>query len=266
MNWIEAVILGIVQGLTEFLPVSSSGHIVLGEALLNTESSDNLAFTVVVHFATVISTIVIYRQSIQSIFRDLLKFEWNSATRFALYVLLSMIPVAVAGLFFKDEVEEMFAGKVMLVGLMLLITGGLLLSTRLSRVHNEELTSWKALLIGVAQALAVVPGISRSGATISTALLMKVDRAKAAEFSFLMVIPPILGIMLLDGIEMTEKAQAGTLTIEFSTLLAGFLAAFITGLLACRVMIKIVKSGKIQYFAYYCFLVGIIAIVTSWMG
>ncbi len=265
MTWIEAVILGIVQGLTEFLPVSSSGHIVLGEALLRTGSSDNLTFTVVVHFATVLSTLVVFRKSIGKIISGL-RPEWNDSSRFVSHVLISMIPVAIAGLFFKDEVEALFRGRTMLVGFMLLITGGLLLLTTKVRKGQRRISAPGALLIGISQALAVIPGISRSGATISTALLLGVNREKAAEFSFLMVIPPILGIMLLDLKDIMELSAAGSPGISSTALFAGFLAAFLTGLAACSWMISIVKKGRISYFAYYCFAIGIIAIAGSWIG
>jgi len=265
MTWIEAIILGMVQGLTEFLPVSSSGHIVLGEALLHTGSADNLAFTVVVHFATVLSTIVVFRKNIWQIIRGI-EPRWNKSTRFIFYIIISMIPVALTGLFFKDEVEAMFQGRTMLVGFMLLVTGILLLLTTRVKSSGKDLTASSSFLIGIAQALAVIPGISRSGATISTALLLGIDREKAAEFSFLMVIPPILGIMLLDVKDITEMSANGSLGIEPLTLGLGFLAAFITGLLACSWMISIVKNGKISYFAYYCFITGLIAIAFTWIG
>ena len=265
MTWIEALILGIVQGLTEFLPVSSSGHIVLGEALLHTGSANNLAFTVVVHFATVLSTLIVFRKTIWSILRGL-RPEWNHSSRFVGHILISMIPVAFAGLFFKDEVEAPFQGRTMLVGFMLLITGGLLLLTTRAPNGNRNISPLKALLIGISQALAVIPGISRSGATISTALLLGVNREKAAEFSFLMVIPPILGIMLLDLKDITELSKACTLGISSTALVAGFIAAFLTGMAACSWMISLVKKGRISHFAYYCFAIGIIAIIASWIG
>ncbi len=265
MTWIEAVILGIVQGLTEFLPVSSSGHIVLGEALLQTGSADNLAFTVVVHFATVLSTLIVFRKSIWKILSGL-RPEWNYSSRFLTHILISMIPVAIAGLFFKDEVEALFQGRTMLVGFMLLITGSLLLLTSRAGKGKRKITTPGALLIGISQALAVIPGISRSGATISTALLLGVDREKAAEFSFLMVIPPILGIMLLDLKDIMELSAAGSAGISSTALFAGFLAAFLTGLAACSWMISIVKKGRISYFAYYCFAIGIIAIAVTCIG
>ncbi len=265
MTWLEAIILGMIQGLTEFLPVSSSGHIVLGEALLHTGSADNLAFTIMVHFATVLSTIVIFRKNIRQLLSGI-EAKWNDSTRFILYILISMIPVALTGLFFKDEVEAMFQGRTMLVGFMLLLTGFLLLITTRAKPEGKNLSVRSSFLIGLAQAFAVIPGISRSGATISSALLLGIDREKAAEFSFLMVIPPILGIMLLDVKDILEMSASGSLGIEPLSLGLGFLSAFITGLLACSWMISIVKRGKISYFAYYCFIIGFIAIAVSWIG
>lgn len=256
----ESIILGVIQGLTEFLPVSSSGHIVLGEAILRAHSEESLAFTVVVHFATVLSTIIIFRQFIADTFKGLLVPRWNEAKDFALWVVISMLPVLVVGLFFKEEVEALFEGRIALVGTALLFTGALLLVTLWAPKKTGGVTPLKSLIIGIAQAIAVIPGVSRSGSTIATGLLLGVDKSLMARFSFLMVIPPIIGAMLMDTKDMIEKSQAGTLDINFLPLVAGFLAAFITGLLACRWMIRIVQQGKLQYFAYYCFAVGAIAI------
>lgn len=264
MNFWESIILGIIQGLTEFLPVSSSGHIVLGEAILGAHSEESLAFTVVVHFATVLSTIIIFRSFIADTFKGLLMPRWNEAKDFAVWVLLSMLPVLVVGLFFKEEVAHLFEGRIGLVGLALLFTGSILLVTLWAPRKTGGVTPGKSLLIGLAQAIAVIPGISRSGATIATGLLLGVDKNLMARFSFLMVIPPIIGAMLIDTKDMLEKSQAGTLEISFLPLAAGFAAAFLTGLLACRWMIRIVQHGKLQYFAYYCFVIGLIAIGYAW--
>lgn len=266
MSFIEAIILGIIQGLTEFLPVSSSGHLVLGEAILQTGTKDNLAFTVIVHFATVLSTVVIFRKEIFEIIRDLFEFRMNDSTKYVILILISMIPVFLVGLFLKDQVEALFEGKILMTGLMLIVTGLVLFITLWSPPTHKRLSPFKALLIGIAQAIAVLPGISRSGTTISTALLLGVDRTKATKFSFLMVIPPIFGIMLIDGKEMFEQHSAGSLSIDPLVILAGFFAAFITGLFACKAMVAIVKKGKLQYFAYYCFAIGITAILFSWLS
>jgi undecaprenyl-diphosphatase len=262
---LKAIILGIIQGLTEFLPVSSSGHIELGKVLFNADfKEDNLTFSIIVHAATMLSTVVVFRKDIQEILLSILKFEWNENTKFASLILISMIPVLFVGLFFKDFVESFFDGKIIFVGFMLLITAALLFSTTFVKNNEESITPIKSFIIGVAQAIAVLPGISRSGATIATGLLLKVNKDKMAKFSFLMVIPPILGATLLDVKKLFEATPSAN-SIEPLVLIAGFIASFITGLFACTIMIKIVKQGKIQYFAYYCLVVGIIAIATIWM-
>lgn len=259
---LKAIILGIIQGLAEFLPISSSGHIELGKALFNANfGEDNLSFSILVHGATVLSTIVVFRKDIIEIIRDLFEFKWNESTKFVIYILISMLPVLLVGLFLKDWLEGFFNGKILFVGCMLLFTGILLLVTTLKHVNHEHLSNGKAFLIGIAQAVAVLPGISRSGATIATGLLLGVQKDKIARFSFLMVIPPILGAMLLDGKDLLETGFTSELSLP--ALAGGFIAAFITGLIACNWMIRIVKKGKIQYFAYYCFLAGILAILST---
>lgn len=205
MSIIEAIILGVVQGLTEFLPVSSSGHIELGTVLLGVESSDNLLFSIVVYCATALSTIVIFRKDIVDIIRGVLAFKWNDATEFSAKILLSMIPVGMIGIFFKNQVESFFGGQVVLVGFMLLMTGTLLAMTYYVRKHTGPVTYGKAMIMGVVQALAIIPGISRSGATIATALLVGVEKERAARFSFLMVLPPILGASLLELNDFMEQ-------------------------------------------------------------
>ena len=256
---IKSIILGIVQGLAEFLPVSSSGHIELFKNMFNVDfGEDNLLFTTLIHGATVLSTIIIFRKDILEIIKDLLKFELNESTKFALYILVSMLPILVVGLFFKDFVESFFNQNLLLVGFMLLLTGFLLLLTKFVNAKAKELTYGSAFLIGISQAIAVLPGISRSGSTIATGLLLGIDKAKMAKFSFLMVIPPILGAMLLDLKDFAEGSSVNS--ISTPELAGGFIAAFLTGLVACNWMIKIVKQGKIQYFAYYCFVVGLLAI------
>ena len=259
---IKSILLGIVQGLAEFLPVSSSGHIELFKSIFNVDfGEDNLLFTSLIHGATVLSTIIVFRKDIVEIIKDLLKFELNDNTKFALYILVSMLPVLVVGLFFKDYVESFFNGNLLLVGFMLLLTGFLLLLTKYVKAKEKELSYSSAFLIGISQAIAVLPGISRSGATISTGLLLGIDKSKMAKFSFLMVIPPILGAMLLDLKDFAEGESISGITS--GELIGGFVAAFLTGLVACNLMIKIVKQGKIQYFAYYCFVVGILAVAFS---
>ena len=261
MSWFEALILGIIQGLTEFLPVSSSGHLEIGSVLLKTESSDNLLFAIVVHLATALATIVVFKNDIVDILRDLLKFHWNDSTKFVVKICLSMIPVFVVGVFFKDQIESLFIGNLVLVGAMLLITGCLLLFAHFKKDGDQSVGYASAFIVGVAQALAVLPGISRSGATISTALILGIERSKAARFSFLMVLLPILGASLLQVKDYAEEPAAHS--IDAVSLVIGFLAAFISGFIACKWMLKIVKKGKLTYFAVYCFVVGIIAIVAA---
>ena len=259
MSYFQAIILGIIQGLTEFLPVSSSGHVELGSVLFQAATSENLLFITVIHGATSLSTIVVYRKDIALIFKDLLKFSLNDSTIFTLKILLSTIPVLILGIFFKEQVESLFCGRIVLVGSMLIITSLLLLFANYAKNVKKDISFPKAFIIGIAQAFAVVPGISRSGATISTSLLMGVDKEKATRFSFLMVLIPIIGAMLLDIIDMIQEPELSR-GISIPVLLIGFLAAFITGIAACRWMIAIVKKGKLLYFAIYCFIIGLTAI------
>jgi len=263
MTIIEAIILGIVQGLTEFLPVSSSGHIELGTVLLGVQSEDNLLFSVIVHCATALSTIVVFRKDIVEIIQGIFQFTWNEETAYVAKLVVSMLPVGFIGMFFKDEIEAFFGGNVLLVGLMLLVTGTLLATTYYAKKQAGQVTFPKALIIGLAQALAIMPGISRSGATIATALLVGVEKERAARFSFLMVLAPILGASLLEVLDYLEQPTS-TGSISGLALVLGFFAAFISGLLACQWMIAIVKRGKLIYFAIYCFVVGTIAIISTW--
>lgn len=262
MTFLEAVILGIVQGLTEFLPVSSSGHLEIGSVLLGIKSKDNLLFSIVVHGATALSTIIVFRKDIFQIIGDLLRFEWNESLEFALKILISIIPVGIVGVLFEDEIEAFFGGNVLLVGSMLIFTGLMLMFTFFKGTTTGKVNYLKALIIGISQAIAIMPGISRSGATISTALLLGVDKEKATRFSFLMVLVPIVGAMLLKVKDLIETPELAS-DISAITLLGGFLAAFLSGLMACKWMISIVKKGKLIYFAIYCFIIGSIAIAAS---
>ncbi len=264
MTTLEALILGIVQGLTEFLPISSSGHIELGKALLNVQSKKPLVFMVLVHGATVLSTIVVFYQQIGKIIKGAFRFQWNEDTKYIAKILVSMIPVAIIGVFFKDQVEYFFEGRIMWVGIMLLVTALLLWSTTLTKgEHGKKVNFPKAFLIGISQAIAVMPGISRSGATISTALLLKVDRYRATQFSFLMVLIPILGQTALQVKDVVS--QSGPMEgVNPVALVVGFVAAFVSGLFACRWMVQIVRKGKILYFSLYCLIIGSIAIVYGW--
>lgn len=254
----ESIILGIIQGLTEFLPVSSSGHLELGKAILGDNSlpQESMMMTVVLHFATALSTLVIFRQEVLRIIKGLFQFENNDELAFSLKIILSMIPAAAIGMLFANEIEQLFNKQILLVGLMLWLTGLLLLVADRSRSTTQDVSYLHAAIVGIAQAIAILPGISRSGATISTSVLLGIDRSKAASFSFLMVVPLILGKIakdIMDGALSISDAQLGALT-------AGFIAAFVTGLFACQWMIKLVRSSQLKYFSYYCFVVGGIAI------
>lgn len=262
MTLFEAIILGIIQGLTEFLPVSSSGHIELGTYILNVESADNLMFSILVHAATALSTIVVFRKDILEIIQDLFKFQWNSGTQYAAKILLSMIPIGVIGVLYDEEISAFFGGRIVLVGCMLLVTASILTFSHFAPKKEGSVSFPKALLIGIAQTIAILPGLSRSGFTISVALLTGVEREKAARFSFLMVLIPILGggfLKLLEYMDNPALAEG----ISATALTGGFLAAFVAGLLACIWMINIVKKGKLIYFAIYCAIVGVIAIISG---
>lgn len=264
MSWFEALVLGIIQGLTEYLPVSSSGHLAIGQALFGMQDgADNLMFTVTVHVATVLSTIVVLWSEIDWIVRGLFRCELNAETKYALNIVVSMLPVGVVGLFFKDYVEEIFGSGLLIVGCMLLVTALLLTFSYFAKPRQKEHISWKdAFIIGLAQACAVMPGLSRSGSTIATGLLLGNKKESLAQFSFLMVIPPILGEALLDVLKMAkgENVMGG---IEALPLCVGFVAAFLAGCLACKWMLSIVKKGKLIYFGIYCAVVGVITIVAS---
>ncbi|QGY43544.1 UDP-diphosphatase [Maribellus comscasis] len=260
MNEIQALILGLLQGLTEFLPVSSSGHLEIGHVILGVQSENNLLFDITVHVATVLSTLVVFRKDIISLFKGLFAFQWNESTIFVSKLLLSAVPVMILGLLFKDQVEKLFTGNLLLVGSMLLVTALLLSFAHFAKKGEKKITFGKSLIIGIAQAMAVMPGISRSGATIATGLLLKTKRDEVARFSFLMVLIPILGAAFLDivGGDFTSGDTIGTIP-----LLVGFLAAFASGLLACAWMIRIIKKGKLIYFAIYCLIIGLIAIFAA---
>ncbi len=257
MNEIQALILGLIQGLTEFLPVSSSGHLEIGHAVLGIKTESNLLFAVVVHVATVLSTLIVFRKDILMLLKDLLAFQWNESTQYVFKLLFSSIPVVILGLFFAEEIEKFFTGNLVLVGSMLLVTASLLTFAALAKKGNEKITWGRSLLIGIAQAFAVMPGISRSGATIAAGLLLKTRKDEVARFSFLMVLIPILGAAFLD---IMGGDFSGEMAIGVVPLAIGFVAAFASGLLACSWMIKVVKHGKLIYFAIYCFIIGLIAI------
>jgi undecaprenyl-diphosphatase len=271
MNWLQALLLGLVQGLTEFLPVSSSGHLAIGREILGVEASGDLVFEVAVHAATVLATIVVFRKEIGRLIAGLFKFRYNDETDYILKICLSMIPVLLVGLFLKDKVESLFV-SLLTVGLALVVTAMLLFFSdyfsrkREAAAAEEEpagpeprngISWWQALVIGIGQAFAVIPGLSRSGTTISTGLLCGVKRGNVAQFSFLMVLVPILGEAFLDVV----GGDAAASSIGAFPLIVGFLAAFVSGLFACKLMIALVKKAKLSWFALYCALVGLAVII-----
>ena len=263
MDWIQALILGLIQGLTEYLPVSSSGHLTIGQEILGVSSEDNLAFDVVVHVATVLSTLVVLWGEIVWLLKGFFKFKMNEEMRDVINILVSMIPVGIVGVFFKEQVEAIFGSGLLVVGICLLVTAALLTFTYFARPRQKEKIGVKdAFIIGVAQACAVLPGLSRSGSTIATGLLLGNKKERLAQFSFIMVIPPILGEALLNVLKVA-KGEAVFSTIGTLPLVVGFVAAFVSGCFACRWMIDIVKRGKLVYFGIYCAVVGLIAIAYS---
>ena len=267
MNWLQALILGLVQGLTEFLPVSSSGHLTIGREILGVEAAEDLVFEVTVHVATVLATIIVFRKEIWKLLCGLFKFKYNDETDYILKICVSMIPVFVVGMFFKDKVESLFS-SLLVVGLALIVTAMLLLfsdivsyrrksAAALSDKYRNGIGWWQAFVVGIGQAFAVIPGLSRSGTTISTGLLCGVRREAVAQFSFLMVLVPILGEAFLDVVGGDMVASS----VGMLPLLVVFLAAFVSGLFACKVMIALVKKARLRWFALYCALVGLAVII-----
>lgn len=265
MSDLQALILGILQGLTEYLPVSSSGHLAICAALFGVDGEENLAFTILVHVATVLSTLVVLWREVAWLFKGMFRWKMNDETRYILNIIVSMIPVGIVGVFFKDKVEEVFGSGLLIVGIMLLVTASLLTFSYYARPRQKEKISLRdAFIIGIAQACAVMPGLSRSGSTIATGLLLGNKKEKLAQFSFLMVIPPILGEALLDVMKMMEGGVATVAgDISVSALAIGFASAFVAGCFACKWMIDIVKRGKLVYFAIYCAIVGLVTIFLS---
>ncbi len=261
MDILEAIILGLIQGLTEFLPVSSSGHLEIAKAIFgdNSMPQESLTFTVVLHFATALSTMVIFRKEILEILKGLLQFKWNEQAQFSVKIIISMIPAVIVGLCFEEQLELLFDGNLLLVGAMLLFTAGLLLLADKSQYTDKDVSIKSAMIIGVSQAIAMLPGISRSGGTISTSVLLGIDRTKSARFSFLMVVPLIFG-------KVAKDMLSGDISFESSQsmpMFVGFIVAFLSGLLACTWMISLVKKSKLSYFSIYCAIVGLIAVVYS---
>ncbi len=277
MNTLQALIMGLLQGLTEYLPVSSSGHLTIASELFGIDGESNMTFTIAVHVATVLSTLVILGSETGKILKGMCNplsprslkgngtflNRLNPDQRYVLNILVSMIPIGIVGVFFKDQVEEIFGSGLLVVGICLLLTAALLTFSYLARPRQREnISLGHAFIIGLAQAVAVLPGLSRSGSTIATGLLLGNKKEKLAQFSFLMVIPPILGEALLDVLKMV-KGEEATGGIDTLPLIVGFVAAFISGCAACKWMIGIVKKGKLIYFAYYCAIVGVASIVYS---
>ena len=264
MDWLQALILGLVQGLTEFLPVSSSGHLAIGREILGVEAAEDLVFEITVHVATVLATIIVFRKQIWKLLCGLFKFKYNDETDYILKICVSMIPVFIVGMFFKDKVESLFS-SLLVVGLALVVTAMLLFFSDVyggrvkagSRQYRNGIGWWQALTVGIGQAFAVIPGLSRSGTTISTGLLCGVKREAVAQFSFLMVLVPILGEAFLDLVGGDVAASS----VGMLPLLVGFLAAFVSGLFACKVMIALVKKAKLRWFALYCAIVGLVVII-----
>jgi undecaprenyl-diphosphatase len=266
MDWLQAFILGIIQGLTEFLPISSSGHLIIGKEILGLETTDNIAFETVVHCATVLSTITILRKEIATLFLKLFKLQWNLETQYIGMIFLSMIPVMIVGLFLKKTVENLFGEGLPLVGIMLIVTAILLtlssfVNCFFKKPRATSLSWGSAFLIGIAQAVAVLPGLSRSGATIATGLLAGVKKEEVAKFSFLMVLIPILGETFLSA--MKGDFSATVSGIPTSSLFIGFFAAYLTGCFACKFMIELVKRTHLIWFAIYCSIAGIVALAYS---
>ena len=257
MDWIEAFVLGLIQGLTEFLPVSSSGHLEIAKHIFGVDPETSFYFTVVVHGATVLSTIVVFWTEILTLVKGFFKFKMNEETHYILKIIISMVPVGIVGLFFKDSIEEMFDGNMLFIGLMLLVTATLLGIAHFVRKGKREIGYFDALIIGIAQSVATIPGISRSGATIATGLMIGNNKDSLAKFSFLMVLIPVIGANLLElvsGIGATDN-------ISFGVLLVGFMSAFVSGFIACKWMISLVRKSKLIWFSVYCILVGLITVL-----
>jgi undecaprenyl-diphosphatase len=264
-EWISAAVLGVVQGLTEFLPVSSSGHLEIAKVILgdNSVGEQGMLMTVVLHFATALSTLVVFRKEVLEILSGLFQLKLNEHTWFCIKIVISMIPAVLVGLLWEEEIEALFSQRLLLVGLMLLVTGVLLFLADRAKQTDKSVGIVDAIIIGVSQAIAILPGISRSGATISTSVLLGIDRERAAKFSFLMVVPLIFGKIAKDVLDASNGEGSLAANGQEIPLIIGFAAAFLTGLLACTWMIKLVKNSKLSWFSYYCFVVGIIVIIAS---
>jgi undecaprenyl-diphosphatase len=257
MTWFEALILGLIQGLTEFLPVSSSGHLEIAKSLFGINPEESFYFTVAVHGATVLSTLVVFWKEIVKLISGSLKFKMNEETSYVLKILISMIPVGIAGMLLKEPIENMFNGNLVFVGSMLMVTAVLLALAHFIRKRERSIGYWDALIIGIAQAIAVIPGISRSGATIATGLMIGNKKDEIAKFSFLMVLIPVLGANLLEIV----SGDIGSGSAGFGVILIGFVTAFAAGYLACRWMIALVKRSRLIWFSVYCVIIGLMAVL-----
>lgn len=257
MNLLEAIVLGLIQGLTEFLPVSSSGHLELGKHLFGIDPEANFYFSIAVHGATVLSTLFVLWREITGIFKSFFSFRMNDETRFAIRIIISMIPVAITGFFMNDIIENFFAGNMIFLGIGFLITSLLLALTLIIKPRERNMTIVDSFIIGIAQALAVIPGISRSGSTIATGMMLGNRKSEIAKFSFLMVLIPVIGANLMEFISGRFSGEATSPEI----IIAGSLAAFITGYIACKWMINLVKRGNLKWFAVYCLIAGIFTIL-----
>ncbi len=264
MTWLEGLILGLIQGLTEYLPISSKTHLIFGYKLLNLPDPERyLMFSIILHGGTVLSTLVVFRKDIIELISGFFTFNpKNTDFIYVSKIVLSMVPVAIIGMFFKDQVQSLFDGNLVFIGIMMLVTTGLLTAGHFSKSRNKEITFKNSIWIGIAQAIAVLPGISRSGSTISAGLILGIKREKLAKFSFLMVILPVLGEVVLD---VFSGELANQNHISHTSLIVAFLASFISGIIACKWMINLVKKGKLIYFAIYCFVVALISISLGMM-
>ena len=259
MSWFEAIVLGLFQGLTEFLPVSSSGHLEIAKSVLGIDAASSFYFTVVVHGATVLSTIVVFRQDIMNLIKGSLKFRLNEETTYVIKIIISMIPVAIAGILLKDQIESLFNGNLTLVGLMLLVTSVLLASAHFIKKKERSIGYWDSLIIGISQAIAVLPGLSRSGSTIAVGLMIGNKKDEIARFSFLMVLVPVIGANIMEIISGDVNKDTTGLGIY----IIGFLTAFISGYLACKWMVALVKRSKLIWFSIYCAIIGLLSILLS---
>jgi undecaprenyl-diphosphatase len=260
MTHLQAFLMGLLQGLTEFLPVSSSGHLELMKAIFGIHSEKSMVFTVVVHGATVLSIIVVFWKDIWHLIKAFFRFRWDDDMKYIAKLLLSAVPAGIVGLLFEKQLEEFFTGNVLFVGLMLWVTTIFLVLTIWAKDRQRPINFWDSLIIGLAQAVAVIPGISRSGATISTGLLLGNKKDEVAKFSFLMVIIPVIGANFMEIMQNHGNLQAAS-NISFGALAIGFVTAFVSGVLACKYMIHLVRKSKISYFAIYTFIIGLIAVI-----